>query len=104
MAFKMKAGEEGPMKKNYGIGSPLAVDIFGIKKRKAKKKALAAISKNEQIEQEKRTGLVNEGDIKTAKANLRKANSGSVDLNSKESKKTISTRSQDLANKRKVNK
>ena len=92
-----------PMKKNLKVGSPLPLDIFGIKKRKAKKKALEAISKNEKIEQEKSTGKVNEEDVKTAEANLRKANSGNVDLNSKESKKTISTRAQDLANTRKAN-
>ena len=26
MAFKMKAGKEGPMRKNFGIGSPMQVD------------------------------------------------------------------------------
>ena len=97
----MKAGKEGPMRKNFGIRSPLAVDIFGVKKRKAKKKALAAIESFRKSKDKKTTGKVTDQDIESAKTSVKKSRSGRVDLNTKESKREISQTAQDIANKNK---
>ena len=101
MAFKMKAGKEGPMKKNYGIGSPLAVDIFGSKKRKAKKKALAAMEDVQKNVDKKTTGKVTDQDTEAATTSVKKSRGGRVDLNTKESKREIAQAAQDIANKNK---